>query len=116
MQLFSELVVLFFIVTGQQSHGSRHACHICTGYREDQHGAFPGDDRGRWKRGSLRTYNSNMADYNGFKLRTEGMPWEQAKEHAKDFNNCVREPIRLHENGDLPFLHYIMFDPLHCIK
>ena len=41
-----------------------------------------------------------MADYNGFKLRTEGMPWEQAKDYAKDFNNCVREPLRLHEDGD----------------
>ena len=63
--------------SGQQSHSSKHPCHLCTGFREDQHGRLPGDERGRWQKGEHRTYNSNMAAYNAFKLRTEGMPWDK---------------------------------------
>ena len=103
-------------ISGQQSHSSKHPCHLCTGFREDQHGQFPGDERGRWQKGEHRTYNSNMAAYNAFKLRTEGMPYDKAKELGSEYFNVTREPIRLHEDGDLPFLHYLMFDPLHCIK
>ena len=105
-----------FSITGQQSHSSKFPCHICTGFREDQQGAFPGDERGRWKPGPLRSHNSNMADYNGFRVRTEGMSWTRAKEFGSSFHNVTSMPIQLHEDPDLPYLHYIMFDPLHLIK
>ena len=103
-------------ITGQQSHGSKHPCHICYGYREDQQGAFPGDERGRWKPGPLRTHNSNTAYYHAFQHKTEGMDWKQAKTFGSQFMNVTKMPIQLHPDGDLPYLEYLMFDPLHCIK
>ena len=58
-----------------------------------------------------------MAEYNGFRLKTEGMSWARAKElWGSSYHNVVNEPLQLHEDGDLPYLHYIMFDPLHVIK
>ena len=44
------------------------------------------------------------------------MPWKRAKDFGRDFNNVVKEPLLLHQDGDLPYLMYLMFDPLHCIK
>ena len=57
-----------------------------------------------------------MRDYNGFLVRTEHMTWDKAKDYAKFHNNVVRAPLQLHEDKDLPYLHYIMLDPLHTIK
>ena len=97
-------------------HSSRHCCFLCTGHRSASKSLLPGDPAGRWRPGELRSHNSNLRDYNGFRAETEGMNWERAKEYAKFHNSVVREPLQLHPNKDLPYLHYLMIDSLHTIK
>ena len=76
----------------------------------------PGDPAGRWRPGELRSHNTNLRDFNGFRAMTEGMSWDRAKEFAKNYNSVVREPLQLHQDKDLPYINYIMIDPLHTIK
>ena len=79
-------------------------------------GECPGSPAGRWTPGLLRSHRTNEAYYNRFRDRTDGMAWESARKHGIDCFSVVRDPVQLHTDPDLEYIHYMAIDPLHTIK
>ena len=65
----------------------------------------------------MRSHNSNLLYYNRFRTLAGGMELEKAREkYGKLCFSVVNEPIQLHHDPDLPYLHFLAIDPLHTIK
>ena len=111
------LLLIYSKILGQQNHSSKFPCYLCYGFREDQGGRFPGSEAGRWTKGPLRSHNSNLLYYNRFRTLADGKNWEYAKEkYGQQCFSVIQEPIQLHHDADLAYIHYLAIDPLHTIK
>ena len=89
---------IFNILAGIMSCSSRHACYICEAKKID----------GKWERNApLRTYASGMQKF------LEWLNSGGETDNAKEFMNCIAEPIFVESNPEFPFILYAVPPPLH---
>ena len=116
IRLFNIKSLKIALFSGIQSQASRHPCYCCKCYRVDSQGYLSkgGNDVCYINVEELRTLDGCEEDYQGFLLASSGMEEEKAKKDlGAEFFGQVNPPFKLHKDGSLPLLSWLLLDPLH---